>query len=564
MKTNFNSERSGQRVWRTALYLRLSREDGDRRESDSISNQRKLIQDYVEDRSEFCITDEYIDDGWSGSNFDRPGWKGLYEDLESGAVNCIIVKDLSRFGRNYIEVGRYLQMIFPVLGVRLVAINDNYDTLKEQESGDALMIPVKNLINDIYCRDISKKVTTQLKAMRKRGECVASFLPYGYVRNPKDHSKLIVDKAVAENIKHIFVWKLEGYSNKAIAQRLNEEGVLSPYEYRVYNGENRVCGFKRKEKAVWSGGSVYRVLRNEYYKGTMVQGKCRKLDYRSKVQVRLPKEEWTRVEGTHEAIVEPELFNLVQEMMEKETRTVGNGGRVELLSGFLYCGECGRQLTLKPSYYKGKKYRYYNCRDCADEGRKSKRVRDVKAYNKILEAILKTAEMAAYAEAARAEGGVLPKKSRESLRLEGQTAGLQAETERYEELKRGLYADYIEGILSREEYIDFSQIYSAKIDKAKEALRKTEEKRRKAEADCKEARWIKKFKKYENLESLNRPVLAELVEKVFVYEGGRIEVVFKDKASIEAAAETFGFKNRGKEGETDEILSSTAERAEAV
>ncbi|MCD8107036.1 MAG: recombinase family protein [Oscillospiraceae bacterium] len=533
--------KTNQTIYRTAIYLRLSRDDGDKFESDSISNQRKLITDYIENKSEFCLVDEYVDDGYSGSNFERPAWKQLYEDLECGAVNCIIVKDLSRFGRNYIEVGRYLQMIFPVLGVRLVAINDNFDTLNEWQNGDALTVPMKNLINDIYCKDISKKVSTQLAAMRVRGECVSSCIPYGYKRNPKDHLKLIVDENVAGNVKQIFIWKLEGYSDKAIADKLNEQGVLSPYEYQTAMGNYVSGNLKHLDKAQWARGSVYNILHNEYYKGTMVQGKRKRLDCHSKEKVLLPKEEWIRVEDTHEAIVEPELYDMVQEIMEKETRVAGNRTTVALLSGFLFCGDCGRQLILQPSYYKGKKYNYYTCKDCRDESRKTKRVSEKKAYAAILEAIRKTAEIAVRMETLIDVADSLPGQSREAIRLDGQLVQLQEEMERYARIKNGLYEDYKVGILSREEYMDYSQMYKAKIDKTKETMRNVADERKRAIANFEEAKWIKTFKKYRNITSLERPILAELLEQVLVYPGGKMEIVFKDTNFIEATLEAYGY-----------------------
>ncbi|MCD7740852.1 MAG: recombinase family protein [Ruminococcus sp.] len=538
-------KRRDETLYKTAIYLRLSQDDGDKNESDSITNQRKLIQDYIEDKSEFHLVDEYVDDGYSGSNFERPGWKQLYEDLEHGAVNCIIVKDLSRFGRNYIEVGRCLQMIFPVLGVRLVAINDNFDTLNEWRNGDALTVPMKNLINDIYCRDISKKITTQLEAMRKRGECISPFVPYGYRKDPNNHLKLVVDKEAAENVKQIFIWKLEGYSDRGIANKLNEQGVLSPYEYRISHGQKISSNLKTHDKASWSNGSVYNVLHNECYTGTIVQGKWRRLDYRSKERVLLPKEEWTRVEGTHEAIVDKELFMTVQELMKKDTRVAGGRTKVELLSGFLFCGKCGRQLTMKPSYYKGKKYDYYVCKDCIAEGRKSKRVKNTKAYTAILEAIRNMAEIAVRVERLVNEADSQPEQGREVARLDDKMVQFQDEMERYTRLKNGLYEDYAAGILGREEYMDYNQMYKTKIDNAKAALRRVADERRTVLSNYEEAKWIKAFKKYRNLTSLERPILAELVDKVLVYEGGRMEVVFKDTNSIESTLEAYGYEERG-------------------
>ena len=251
-------------------------------ESDSIVNQRAMIRDYVRTRKEFCVVDEYVDDGYSGSNFERPDFKRLYEDLQSGAVNCVIVKDLSRFGRNYIEVGRYLERLFPLMGVRLIAINDNYDSADEHRNSDAIIVPIKNLMNDAYCRDMSVKIKTQLEAKRKRGEYVGNFVVYGYRKDVKNRNRLVVDKEAAEIVKQIFTWKLEGMSDQGIADKLNGIGVASPLEYKLQNGSHISENFKRNETAAWSSKAVFRILHNEIYTGTLVQGKQKKLDYRSK------------------------------------------------------------------------------------------------------------------------------------------------------------------------------------------------------------------------------------------------------------------------------------------
>ncbi|MCD7756685.1 MAG: recombinase family protein, partial [Clostridiales bacterium] len=520
MKTERNRKQvEGQRVYRTALYLRLSREDGDRGESDSIANQRKLLQGYLQGKSEFLLTGEYVDDGWSGSNFDRPGWKRLYQALERGEVNCVVVKDLSRFGRNYIEVGRYLQMLFPMMGVRMVAINDGYDSLNDWRDGDALLVPMKNLINDLYCQDISQKVATQLAALRRRGECVSAFVPYGYQKDPCDRRKLVVDGDAAANVQQIFQWKLEGYSNRGIADRLNGQGVLSPYEYQTVQGNHVSGNFKRHDRATWSSGSVYSVLHNECYTGTMVQGKWKKRSYRSKELTLLPREEWTKVENTHEAIVDTALFTMVQEVMKKETRTAGGKNRVHLLSGFLFCGACGRQLTMQSSYYKGKKYSYYTCKECRDEGKRTKRISEQKAIAVILAAIREMAETAAQVEVLAAEVGPLPEQGTLGTKYDRQLMQLQDELERYVTLKDGLNGDYTSGLLSREEYRDYAQLYSDRIKRAKESLRAVAAERRQLISACREARWIADFKPCRNLTNLTRPILARLVEQVLVYEG---------------------------------------------
>lgn len=216
--------------------LRLSREDGDKTESDSIANQRTLLEAYAADHPELCIVDEFVDDGYSGSNFERPAFQRLFQELEQGTVNCILVKDLSRFGRNYIEVGRYLERIFPVMRVRLIAVTDNYDSQSAWKTSDSIMVPMRNLLNDAYCRDISVKIKSQLAVKRKRGDFVGSFAAYGYQKDPANHTKLIVDELAAETVQNIFRWKISGMNNQSIADRLNAEKAPSPAVRKLQSG----------------------------------------------------------------------------------------------------------------------------------------------------------------------------------------------------------------------------------------------------------------------------------------------------------------------------------------
>lgn len=276
-KTQQNTTR-----YRTALYLRLSREDGDKTESDSIANQRTLLEAYAADHPELCIVDEFVDDGYSGSNFERPAFQRLFQELEQGAVNCVLVKDLSRFGRNYIEVGRYLERIFPVMRVRLIAVTDNYDSQSAWKTSDSIMVPMRNLLNDAYCRDISVKIKSQLVVKRKRGDFVGSFATYGYRKDPTNHSKLIVDELAAENVQSIFRWKISGMSNQGIADRLNARKVPSPATRKLQSGAKLSLHFRKSDEPPWSAKAVDRILHNEVYIGKLVQGKTRRLDYRSK------------------------------------------------------------------------------------------------------------------------------------------------------------------------------------------------------------------------------------------------------------------------------------------
>lgn len=347
--------------YRTALYLRLSREDGDKTESDSIANQRTLLEAYAIDHPELCIVDEFVDDGYSGSNFERPAFQRLFQELEQGTINCILVKDLSRFGRNYIEVGRYLERIFPVMRVRLIAVTDSYDSQSAWKTSDSIMVPMRNLLNDAYCRDISVKIKSQLAVKRKRGDFVGSFATYGYQKDPSNHTKLIVDELAAENVQSIFRWKISGMNNQGIANRLNAKKVSSPAARKLQSGAKLSLHFRKSDEPPWSAKAVDRILHNEVYIGKLVQGKTRRLDYRSKKKMNVPMRDWVIVDNTHEAIIPAEQFELVQRILETETRRPNDAETVALFAGFLYCGDCGSRLVRRSASYKGKRYIYYQC-----------------------------------------------------------------------------------------------------------------------------------------------------------------------------------------------------------
>jgi DNA invertase Pin-like site-specific DNA recombinase len=216
--------------YNACIYARLSRDDGDKLESYSITNQKALIRDFLSKHPEIHVVSEKTDDGYSSVNFDRPAFQEMMDEIRSGKVNCVVVKDLSRFGRNYIEAGNYIERVFPFMGVRFIAINDSYDSLDKNQS-DSLIIPFKNLINDAYCKDISVKIRSQLEIKRKKGQFIGAFAVYGYLKDEEDHNKLVVDTFASEVVRAIFKWKLEGMSQGRIADKLNIQGVLCPMEY---------------------------------------------------------------------------------------------------------------------------------------------------------------------------------------------------------------------------------------------------------------------------------------------------------------------------------------------
>ena len=332
--------------YKAIKYIRLSNADDNIGESDSVISQRKLIDEYLKNHPEIEVVGEKVDDGWSGILFDRPAFKEMMDEVEQGIVNCIICKDLSRLGREYIETGRYLRRIFPAYGVRFIAINDNIDTLND--SGDDLTVSLKAIINDEYCRDISKKTRSALNIKRISGDFVGACPVYGYAKDENNRNLLVIDEYPASVIKEIFQLKMDGISAVRIADILNERGVLSPMMYKKFNGlPYPKGGFADVEDAKWGATTIIRILNDETYTGTLIQGKQSTPNYKLKEMQNKPQEEWHKVENTHEAIIPKHTFHLIQKIMRLDTRTSPKNDKVFIFSGILICGGCGNLCLIK-------------------------------------------------------------------------------------------------------------------------------------------------------------------------------------------------------------------------
>ena len=353
-------------MYDTGLYLRLSKDDADvdgskKTESNSINSQRDILRAYVQSHEDLRIYDIYIDDGYSGANFERPEFQRMMADVRAGKVNCVLVKDLSRFGRDYIEAGRFIQKTFPALNVRFIAVTDGFDSLYADKTDSSLILPIKNFVNDSYCRDISMKVKAQQKVKRMEGKCISAFTVYGYKKNPEDKNSLVVDEYAADIVRKIFAWKIAGMSLGAIAEKLNATGILSPMEYKKSLGMKYYTGFEGSSTAKWAAASVKRILVNPVYIGTMVQGKQEKVNYKVKKRIDKPQEEWICVKNTHKAIISEVEFLTVQDLLKYDGRASSNTDTANLFSGVLICADCKAPMIKRVNSYKGKKKVFYIC-----------------------------------------------------------------------------------------------------------------------------------------------------------------------------------------------------------
>lgn len=517
-----------------ASYARLSQDDGDKEESYSIINQKNLIRDYLQNHPEFTLVDEYADDGYSGVNFNRPDFKRMMDDVRNHKINCIIVKDLSRFGRNYIEVGRYLQQVFPFMDVRFIAINDSVDTGRSQTDAEQFVLPFKNLFNDSYCKDISVKVRSQLAIKRKQGDFVGSFACYGYLKDPADHNQLIIDEDVADIIRCIYNWKIMGLSADRIAERLNNQGVLCPMEYKRSMGMKVSTNFRTKGTAKWSHMTVLRILRNDVYIGNMTQGKKTTPNYKIKRLVDKPEEEWDKVEGTHEAIISPDVFEAVQALMLQDTRIAPSKDKVYLFSGFLCCADCKMSMSRRTKRYKDTSHSYYFCSGYKRKtGCTSHNISEEKLYHIVLDAIQQQCRMVLDMERVLHYAQELPDDPNSLKRFDIQLVKLDAEIERNQRMKVKLIENLNEGILSKEEYLELVKIYDSRIVDGRKAKQNVEAERDGLSNLPVEADWLAAFKKYKNFQTLDRIMLAELVERIEVHADKQITIHFKFADQIE-------------------------------
>lgn len=520
------------------LYLRLSREDGDKAESDSIVNQRDLLLAFLSSHPEIRLHKVRVDDGYSGVDYNRPDFQKMMESVKNKEINCIIVKDFSRLGRNFIETGKYIERIFPFMGVRFISVNDDYDSTRSRTISDSLTVSVKNLINDAYCRDISSKIRSHLEIKRKKGQCIAPFAAYGYQKDEKNKNQLVVDEESAAVVREIFKRKLEGFSAQAIADWLNRQDILSPMEYKLSKGSHYSSTFKRKDRAQWTAVAVFRILKNPVYIGTLVQGKRSTPNYKVKKLFDVPKEQWVSIPDSHEAIISRATFERVTELLLADTRTAPSQNCIYPLSGLVYCGDCGRSMVRKNNSRAEKPYIYYVCSGHKNrEGCKtSHSIRDAALEGAVLIALKEHITAILNIEDTLKRIAELPYTSREVKKAEAKIQVRQQEIEKYQRYRMKLHEDYTDGLLSREDYIAFGKRYDTKKKEAEEAVQHLKaEIENLVNGNTGEQQWISHFKEYQNIDGLTRKLTVALIDRIEVYEKKRIRICFKFQMEYNSA-----------------------------
>lgn len=521
------------KVWKTALYLRLSRDDGTEAESNSIASQREILKEYIKRYPDMEIYDIYVDDGYSGTNFDRPDFNRMMDDIYAGRVNCVLVKDLSRFARNYTEGGIYLDKTFVKLGVRFIALNNQIDIgIGGINSFNQLVqIGVTNIMNESQAANTSVNVRGTLNLRRQQGKFIGSFPTYGYLKDPDDNHHLIVDEETAPIVRMIFERFIGGESIIGITKDLNEMGIPNPSMYKKQKGFNyrHPCG--RSNDGLWPDSSVRRILQNRMYVGDMVQGRNTTYSYKIKQCRAIPKDEWIIVEGTHEPIISQETFDNAQALFNKSIRKSPKKKNVDLFSGLVRCADCKRVMNKKTNQHTYGTYHYYRC-VTARKLKKSACTNHTIRIDKLEQAVLLTIQNMINTATTMSE--LLTQinnhsaRKKESSHIEKALKSQVSEREKLVSMITDLYPDWKSGVITVDEYQMLKEGLNERlriVDEKIASLNKSAEQFQ--DGITEENEFVARFKKYGNIESLTRPLLTELVQEIFVHEGGDIEVVFK-------------------------------------
>lgn len=529
------------KVYRTALYARISVETERKREADTIGNQLQLLKDYVTEHSDLSVFDIYSDDDISGTDFVRPEFSRMMNDLRDGKIDCIIVKDLSRLGRNYLESGEYIEMVFPFFQCRFISITDRFDTKFQQAD---ISVQLKNMANEMYAKDISRKICSAMKTIQEQGKFAGSRAPYGYLLDPKDKHHLIIDEEAAPVVKELFELLAEGNTVHYVATTMNNRGIPSPGRLLYERGIAKTDHFKNSK---WYMPTVRRILTDKIYLGWMISGKFRSTYHSTgkKGSQPVPSEEWVITKGTHEPIVTEPLFNKVQEYFEKTKQEHGQAAvynskskKASIFKGHLRCGECGQAMFLrhkrnhdgeKTWWYYCALHENYNSSYCVKKAVKQQDVEDIalKLIRTQIKLFTDAREM------------VISLNKKECSKTKhriycDQIRNVQKQIDKYVGLKASLYADFADGVLSQSDYISMGQEYAQKADDLRiflAELKKEEQKYSKTFAL--NGSWSQLIAQYQNVETLTEEIIDAFIDEMILYNNGHVEIKFRFRDELD-------------------------------
>ena len=528
-----------QNIYQTAGYIRLSIEDSGKTDGYSLENQEKLVRDYIADQQDMRLYRLYIDNGTTGTVFQRPAFDEMMQDMKDGKINCIVVKDLSRLGRNYLEAGNYLEQIFPFFRVRFISITDGYDSNSPDVTDESLIIPLKNIINEGYAKDISLKITTSFESRKKQGQFMGRYPVYGYLKDPANKNHLIVNPETCGIVKRIFQMRNSGMALGAIASQLNAEGIPSPARYLWIKGLSKE---ERHQDSYWDRINVKRLLTNKMYLGMLVYGKERSSFAKGIKRQRVPESEWKYVPNAHEAIIDQELFDSVQKKLEDTKQNFLNMTGINedyrpenLFRGRIHCSDCGGAMKMSKFVNTRKdgsidRYAVYECcrrKKLYDLSCPQRSIRKAVVDKTVEEAIRFHIRTFLDTEQIIAKLNCSPKGRAAASDIQNHIREKQRRISKIERLSTGIYEDYREGILNEEEYLAIRSRYGEEKEglvKEVDALMLAE---REHEADYHSTGSLADIvRKYAEFPEINREIVEAFIADIQVHTDSHLVITF--------------------------------------
>lgn len=532
------------KLYKACLYLRLSDEDKRNIEDNSIGNQKKICLEHLKKLPEIEVIASYIDNGASGTNFSRSGFKQMLQDLTKGEINCVVVKDLSRLGRNYLETSEYLEKFFPEAGIRFIAVNNGYDSIRKLNGKQEIVIPFSNIVNDMYAKDVSRKIRSSIEILMKSGEFLppSGSIPYGYLRDEKNNT-YIIDEETAPIVQEIFKMKLQGVSDCEIIRTLNRKQIPSPGKIRYLRGMTKAEKYK---DAVWIGSTLRKLLSNEVYLGHRIHGKVKR-DCLGAEKKRRPQEEWEYVYNVHPALISEEDFQKIRQIKEKGREKQAQCNKHQkrsleerrLLTGKIYCGDCGtlmgarkgnQRLTSKKSpriFYQCDGYEYSGRTRCFNHYISQKDV-----LEKIKNAL--NVQFKLIAESDRVIKRIQDDKKEMLALHDKKRKEINDELAKMEMKKERLLIDYNDGTINSEEYKYIRQKYDEEEQKLRRILVLAEKERKNQEKQLRTTEeWVKLMKQFMPQKNIDRKLIEHLIDTIYVYGDKNVEIVFLFKNEVE-------------------------------
>lgn len=520
--------------WLVGIYTRRSFDDNEDKESNTITNQKEMINSFISKENNMTIVDYYVDDGYTGTTFDRPGFQEMMKDISDGRINTIIVKDLSRLGRNSLEVGKYIEEIFPIYNIRIIAINDNVDSFKRPESINDLMVPIKNLINESYARDISKKVSSAYYTMASNGKYVAGTSPYGYTFDENDKHHLVVDPDEVEIVRLIFNMALKGDGRVKITKYLNDHNILCRKE--IQRRKKYKLSLEPLEETIkykWSTSTIGRMLTSEIYIGNLTQLKTKRESFKNHKVINVAKEDWVRFEKTHEPIITKADFDKIQGLIKVNAKRLSNTGErtYSIYNGVLKCADCGRAMYKQEdkrgnrqlSNYFCNTYLYISKTSCSSHKIKTEDLNDI-----VLESVQLQVKLVI--ELDRSLKRLFFKNNRETVESEykNNTRIAEIKINNLKNKKLQLYEDWKFNNIDKDEFINQSKLIEEDIKLVEEKLELiTKTYRDNLKMIKRNDYWINHYRRNKKIKKLTREVIKELIDVIYITADGNVDIRFK-------------------------------------